>query len=546
MHFSHFFNNNYFNFEFLQDVYVPFSGTLESTVTKKTFSAFLAERLEQAERTVLISCPPNINEKKFYKYLSHYGTINNYFFYETFGAYAVVEFSGTEDIAALKESTCIPRLQHECAVPFKSRLFNLRKNNVGELSTAQSSVQCLKLSAIPHSELLRKISGAETIDQQLHTVCEEYQLTEENTRLRFLVCSLVKDIAAAYFPECSIKPFGSSVNNFGKMGCDLDMFLDLDGISGRNNVKPTGAFSVEYHTKRVASERVATQSILSVIGECIDQFAPGCVGIQKILNARCPLVRFSHQPSGFQCDLTANNRIAMRSTELLYIYADIDPRVRALVFSIRCWARVHGITSSIPGAWITNFSLTMMVLFFLQRRKSPIIQTLDQLRDLAGPKDKLAIGGHDCTFVTDVSKLKPSQNRETLEQLLQEFFEYYGSFPFKGMSINIRKGREQNKPEVSPLHIQNPFEQSLNVSKNVNQTQLDKFVKAARESAWILQQEGMNHSTTKSEHWGLATLLIPSTQVSEGKGRKKRREPASERIKHLLESLKRTNRQVKM
>lgn len=72
------------------------------------------------------------------------------------------------------------------------------------------------------------------IDRQITSLTEAYQLTEENSRLRFLVCSLLKDIAAAYFPECTIKPFGSSVNGFGKLGCDLDMFLDLDGITGRN------------------------------------------------------------------------------------------------------------------------------------------------------------------------------------------------------------------------------------------------------------------------------------------------------------------------
>ncbi|XP_078285737.1 poly(A) RNA polymerase, mitochondrial isoform X2 [Rhinoraja longicauda] len=431
---------------------------LPNKTTAKTFSTLQAERHEQAERTILISCPPNVTEKKFYKYLTSYGAINKYFFYETF------------------------------------------------------------------------------IDEQLYTVLQEMQLTEENTRLRFLVCSLLKEIAAAYFPECSIRPFGSTVNNFGKMGCDLDMFLDLDGISGRNKTKPDGAFSVEYQTKRVASERVATQSILSVIGECIDQFAPGCTGMQKILNARCPLVRFSHQPSGFQCDLTANNRIAMRSTELLYIYSTIDPRVRALVFGIRCWARVQGITSSIPGAWITNFSLTMMVLFLLQRRNPPIIPTLDQLKDQA-ENDVHIIESHDCTFVSDY-KMKPSQNTETLEDLLQDFFEFYGSFAFNKMSINIRKGKEQNKPEASPLHIQNPFEQALNVSKNVNQTQLDRFVSAARESAWILQQEGLKHP--KPNPWGFSTLLLPNSQTSMGKSKKRRRQPASERIKNLLDSLKAT------
>lgn len=71
------------------------------------------------------------------------------------------------------------------------------------------------------------------IDQQVTSLTEAYQLTDENSRLRFLVCSLLQDVAAAYFPECIIKPFGSSVNGFGKLGCDLDMFLDLDGISGR-------------------------------------------------------------------------------------------------------------------------------------------------------------------------------------------------------------------------------------------------------------------------------------------------------------------------
>lgn len=29
-------------------------------------------------------------------------------------------------------------------------------------------------------------------------------------------------------------------------------------------------------------------------------------------------------------------------------------------------------------------------------------------------KDKLVIGGYDCSFVTDLSKIKPTKNTETL------------------------------------------------------------------------------------------------------------------------------------
>lgn len=137
-----------------------------------------------------------------------------------------------------------------------------------------------------------------------------------------------------------------------------------------------------------------------------------------------------------------------------------------------------------------------------------------------------------------MNRIKPSRNTETLELLLKEFFEYFGNFAFNKNSINIRQGREQNKPESSPLHIQNPFETSLNVSKNVSQSQLQKFVDLARESAWILHQEGKDRpSPSSNQPWGLAALLLPSVANNMSLSKKKKK-PASERIKNLLDSIK--------
>ncbi|KAK1794072.1 hypothetical protein P4O66_010975, partial [Electrophorus voltai] len=412
-----------------------FEFLLDTSEHKKSFCAIQEERRERALRSVLISCPPKFNEKKFLDYISKHGDITNHFFYQSYGTNAVVEFTSRDSIAALKRSCTIPSVQHEAAVPFKSRLLSL-KWNVSQ-SSSLNTVRCCEHSPIPVSELLQKLSRQESVDEQLRCLTEAYQLSEEDISLRFLVCSLLGDIAAAYFPECIIRPFGSTVNSFGKLGCDLDMFLDLDGVSGQKQSKGSG-LSVEYQMKSVTSDRTVTQSILSVIGECVDKFGPGCVGVQKILSARCPLVRFAHQPSGFQCDLTANNRVAIKSSELLFVYGRLDERVRHVVFAVRCWARVHGITSSIPGAWITNFSLTVLVLFFFQRRVPAILPTLDQLRDLAGPSDKCIIEGNDCTIVSDLSKIKLEKNTDTLEKLLQEFFEFYGNFAFNRNSINIR------------------------------------------------------------------------------------------------------------
>ncbi|XP_059765318.1 poly(A) RNA polymerase, mitochondrial [Balaenoptera ricei] len=510
----------------------------EDRTPKKRFSEVQKERREQAQRTVLIHCPNKISEKKFLKYLSQHGPVNSHFFYESFGLYAVVEFSQKESVASLQNVTRTPSLGTEAAIPFRSRYFNLKLKTPLNQTSEQSGIQCRNQSSPSSKKLFELLCCAESVDDQLNTLLREFQLTEENSKLRYLTCSLIEDVAAAYFPGCTVRPFGSSVNSFGKLGCDLDMFLDLDEIENFSTHKASGNFLMEFQVKNVPSERIATQKILSVIGECLDHFGPGCVGVQKILNARCPLVRFSHQASGFQCDLTTNNRIALKSSELLYIYGALDSRVRALVFSIRCWARAHSLTSSIPGAWITNFSLTVMVIFFLQRRSPPILPTLDYLKTLADAEDKCIIEGHNCTFVRDFSRIKPSGNAETLELLLKEFFEYFGNFAFNKNSINIRQGREQNKPESSPLHIQNPFETSLNISKNVSQSQLQKFIDLARESAWILHQEDRDRlSPSNNQPWGLAALLLPSVANSTSLAKKKKK-PASERIKNLLESIK--------
>ncbi|XP_049633423.1 poly(A) RNA polymerase, mitochondrial [Suncus etruscus] len=511
----------------------------EDRTPRKRFSEVQKERREQAQRTVLIHCSNKISERKFLKYLSQHGSINNHFFYESFGLYAVVEFSQKESVASLQNVTRTPSLGVEAAIPFRSRFFNLKLKNSSGQTSEQPNIPCSSQSPPSNKKLFELLCCAESVDDQLNTLLKEFQLTEENIQLRYLTCSLIEDIAAAYFPDCVIRPFGSSVNGFGKLGCDLDMFLDLDEIERLAAPKTSGNFLMEFQVKTVPSDRIATQKILSVIGESLDHFGPGCVGVQKILNARCPLVRFSHQASGFQCDLTTNNRIALKSSELLYIYGALDSRVRPLVFSIRYWARAHSLTSSIPGAWITNFSLTMMVIFFLQRRSPPILPTLDSLKTLADAEDKCIIEGHNCTFLCDLSRITPSKNTETLDLLLREFFEYFGNFAFNKHSLNIRQGKEQNKPESSPLHIQNPFETSLNISKNVTQSQLQKFVDLARESAWILHQEGKDCPSPSGKHpWGLAALLLPSVANNMSLGKKKKK-AASERIKNLLESIKR-------
>lgn len=171
------------------------------------------------------------------------------------GVYAVVEFATRESVASLLDEAAIPTYSHEATVPFKSRLLSLKNLSSADQTNLQSNQQFQPQTSMPINQLINRLAKEETVsepllqfeifcsrvwhascffqvEQQLISLTEAYQLTEENSRLRFLVCSLLGDLAATYFPHCTIKPFGSSVNGFGKLGCDLDMILDLDGISG--------------------------------------------------------------------------------------------------------------------------------------------------------------------------------------------------------------------------------------------------------------------------------------------------------------------------
>lgn len=56
---------------------------------------------------------------------------------------------------------------------------------------------------------------------------DKTKLNDLGIRLRFLTANQVENALSGMFPTVTAFPFGSSVNGFGKMGCDLDLVLRL-------------------------------------------------------------------------------------------------------------------------------------------------------------------------------------------------------------------------------------------------------------------------------------------------------------------------------
>lgn len=79
------------------------------------------------------------------------------------GIYAVVEFSTKDSINVLKANCNIPSVQHEAAVPFKSRLLSLKWTGQGGQSNTSNTLRFQKHLPVPINELTQHLSKQESV-----------------------------------------------------------------------------------------------------------------------------------------------------------------------------------------------------------------------------------------------------------------------------------------------------------------------------------------------------------------------------------------------
>ena len=123
----------------------------------------------------------------------------------------------------------------------------------------------------------------------------------------------------------------------------------------------------------------------------------------------------------------------MANSDLLRCYMLLDPRVPQLVFIVRAWARAKGLT---VGKQLSNYALTLMVLYFLQMRTPPVMPSLQRgfdswIKELSGSQntddndhhslvvkqlESDVIDGWECSFFKDTHRLSMSQNDTSLSK----------------------------------------------------------------------------------------------------------------------------------
>ncbi|XP_016402288.1 terminal uridylyltransferase 7-like [Sinocyclocheilus rhinocerous] len=72
------------------------------------------------------------------------------------------------------------------------------------------------------------------------------------------------------------------------------------------------------------------------------------------------------------CKVSAGNDVAYLTTNHLAALARLEPRLVPLVLAFRHWANLCHIDCQAEGG-IPSYSLSLMVIFFLQQRAKPLL-----------------------------------------------------------------------------------------------------------------------------------------------------------------------------
>ncbi|KYN05718.1 PREDICTED: poly(A) RNA polymerase, mitochondrial isoform X2 [Cyphomyrmex costatus] len=486
--------------------------SVTSTVTQhknnkqeSTLEAEITRRRNQACRSLLIQVYSSRSYNDLHNYCLQFGNVLSMHHYHINNQqnYILVEFKDTVSINQVMSSASFA---NGYITPVKSSVLWFRK---GQSTTSQkNNQQKLPLfveNGCPlhtEAEKAKLLYNAKSISGQIIILYETMKLTDLEIRLRFHTAHHLEQYFSRLFQNIKVLPFGSSLNGFGRRRCDLDLVLVPDDTRKHDFMS-----RLVFHTKSMNnSDRNETKEFLGILANTMQHFIPGILNVRRILEARVPIIKFRYNYTFTECDLSATNMTAIYMTELLNFYGEMDWRVRPLVIAIRVWAKSQELTLDVPGQWITNFPLTLLVLFFLQQKK--ILPSLKTLKLYATSDDvRCAENGIDCTFLRDISKLPPDYkyktNQDSLETLLYDFFEYYSTFDFQMYGICIREGVQIRKPSRSALHITNPLETTLNVCKNVSLYELNRIISKSHDAIYMLETT----ERFESNSWGIMTLL---------------------------------------
>ncbi|XP_045605906.2 speckle targeted PIP5K1A-regulated poly(A) polymerase [Procambarus clarkii] len=347
------------------------------------------------------------------------------------------------------------------------------------------------------SEKLKERVKGRQLDLLIDNLIREIELKPEDYRIREYLRSRMVQFLMRGFPRVFGFVFGSSANNLGFRGCDVDMYVDI-------GVNPWASCYSRAEAESKASD------LTFYLAREIRQSKMG-IKVQAVARARVPIVKFQDANTGLLVDLSFRHGMPVYNTQLIYSYSKAHPLVRPYLMLVRYWAKIQGVAGGgQPSFLITNYALTMLMLFYLMSRDDPIIPCVSDLKENQTPELDSVIGGWDCSFNRDMSEWNKRTHNVTVMELARDFFTFYGNLeaskwvisPLAGKLIdkNDFKDKELRKLPIcmtwycrqnveiqlnTALCLQDPFEHSHNCTRGLREGPLAEFQYKCRKAAEI-------------------------------------------------------------
>uniref|UniRef100_A0AAX7V9H2 CCHC-type domain-containing protein n=1 Tax=Astatotilapia calliptera TaxID=8154 RepID=A0AAX7V9H2_ASTCA len=305
-------------------------------------------------------------------------------------------------------------------------------------------------------------------------------ISDEDFEIRKTVVSRMEIIIQKHLTACSLRLYGSCLTRFAFKTSDINI-------------------DVTYPPSMTQPEVLI--QVLEILKN--SQFGPA--------NCHLPPPLFLH--SGLMCKVSAGNDVACLTTNHLAALSKLEPRLISLVLAFRYWARLCHIDCQAEGG-IPSYSFALMVIFFLQQRKDPILPVylgpwfLNEIDSV----DTLAFAPGLCTnhscFHLKIRLTFNVGKDVALGQLWLELLRFYTlEFALEEYIISIRLkdllSREVKNWPRRRLAIEDPFALKRNVARSLNSQMVFEYIQERFRTAYKYfacpQKKGTGGHQTKKK-----------------------------------------------
>ncbi|XP_023940508.1 speckle targeted PIP5K1A-regulated poly(A) polymerase [Bicyclus anynana] len=243
--------------------------------------------------------------------------------------------------------------------------------------------------------------------EQLDAVLDAVRLTQEEVKA---IGGLYVDLEwylQQQWPGCVALPFGSITTGLGIKSSDADCFVQVPALF-----------------------RHPAANFVNKAKRLLSQYPRTFAEVLAIPRANTPIVKFLHVPTATNCDVTFKTPLGAQNSKLVAFLLHADPRLVPLAVVLKYWAKVHGLSGT---GRLTNYALTMLVIFYLQQPPRPVLPPVQWLqRDRACD---VIVDDWNTGFMHDHELLPKTDNTLTMSELLGGFFKFYSTFDFDKMVV---------------------------------------------------------------------------------------------------------------